>query len=113
MGENNSGRAVALLPILVFLLIFLGAGFITGDFYSMPAIVAFLLALLVAFIQNPKVKFADKVRLAAKGVGDENIITMCLIFLVAGAFTGAVKAAEMCIRDRLNIGTVKFQAENI
>ena len=93
MGENNSGRAVALLPILVFLLIFLGAGFITGDFYSMPAIVAFLLALLVAFIQNPKVKFADKIRLAAKGVGDENIITMCLIFLVAGAFTGAVKAA--------------------
>ena len=103
MGENNSGRAVALLPILVFLLIFLGAGFITGDFYSMPAIVAFLLALLVAFIQNPKVKFADKVRLAAKGVGDENIITMCLIFLVAGAFTGAVKAAGG-VESTVNLG---------
>lgn len=103
MGENNSGRAVALLPILVFLLIFLGSGFITGDFYSMPAIVAFLLALLVAFIQNPKVKFADKVRLAAKGVGDENIITMCLIFLVAGAFTGAVKAAGG-VESTVNLG---------
>ena len=103
MGENNSGRAVALLPILVFLLIFLGAGFITGDFYSMPAIVAFLLALLVAFIQNPKVKFADKIRLAAKGVGDENIITMCLIFLVAGAFTGAVKAAGG-VESTVNLG---------
>lgn len=104
MGENNSGRAVALLPILVFLLIFLGAGFITGDFYSMPAIVAFLLALLVAFIQNPKVKFADKIRLAAKGVGDENIITMCLIFLVAGAFTGAVKAAGG-VESTVNLGS--------
>lgn len=103
MGENNTGRAVALLPILVFLLIFLGAGFITGDFYSMPAIVAFLLALLVAFIQNPKVKFADKIRLAAKGVGDENIITMCLIFLVAGAFTGAVKAAGG-VESTVNLG---------
>ena len=103
MGENNSGRAVALLPILVFLLIFLGAGFITGDFYSMPAIVAFLLALLVAFIQNPKVKFADKIRLAAKGVGAENIITMCLIFLVAGAFTGAVKAAGG-VESTVNLG---------
>ncbi len=103
MGEKNSGRAAALLPILVFLLIFLGAGFITGDFYSMPAIAAFLLALLVAFIQNPKVKFADKMRLAAQGVGDENIITMCLIFLAAGAFTGAVKAAGG-VESTVNLG---------
>lgn len=93
MGNTKEGRASALLPILVFLLIFLGSGFITGDFYSMPAIAAFLIALLVAFAQNRKLSFADKIKLAAEGVGDENIITMCLIFLAAGAFTGAVKAA--------------------
>lgn len=93
MGNTKEGRASALLPILVFLLIFLGSGFITGDFYSMPAIAAFLIALLVAFLQNRQLGFADKIRLAAEGVGDENIITMCLIFLAAGAFTGAVKAA--------------------
>ena len=92
-GNTKEGRASALLPILVFLLIFLGSGFITGDFYSMPAIAAFLIALLVAFVQNRQLGFADKIRLAAEGVGDENIITMCLIFLAAGAFTGAVKAA--------------------
>ena len=93
MGNTKEGRASALLPILVFLLIFLGSGFITGDFYSMPAIAAFLIALLVAFVQNRQLCFADKIRLAAEGVGNENIITMCLIFLAAGAFTGAVKAA--------------------
>ena len=93
MGENREGRAAALLPLLVFLLIFLGSGFITGDFYSMPAIVAFLIALLAAFAQNRELGFSEKIRLAAQGVGDENIITMCLIFLAAGAFTGAVKAA--------------------
>lgn len=93
MKEQKNGRAEALLPILVFLLIFLGAGFLTGDFYSMPAIVAFLIALFVAFVQNRSLSFADKIRLAAEGVGEENIITMCLIFLAAGAFSGAVKAA--------------------
>lgn len=93
MKEQKNGRAAALLPILVFLLIFLGSGFLTGDFYSMPAIVAFLIALFVAFVQNRSLSFADKIRLAAEGVGEENIITMCLIFLAAGAFSGAVKAA--------------------
>ena len=52
MNENQKGKASALLPILVFLVIFLGSGFITGDFYSMPAIVGFLIALFVAVLQD-------------------------------------------------------------
>lgn len=91
--EKNKGRAVALLPIGVFLIIFLGAGIVTGDFYTMPAIVAFLIALLVAFLQNKNLTFTEKLQVISKGVGDENIITMCLIFLCAGGFSGAVTAA--------------------
>ena len=91
--EQNKGRAIALLPIGVFLVIFLGSGIITGDFYAMPAIVAFLIALCVAFLQNRKLSFEEKIKIIAKGVGDENIITMSLIFLCAGAFSGAVTAA--------------------
>ena len=79
-------RAIALLPILVFLLIFIGSGIITGDFYAMPAIVAFLIALCVAFVQNRELKFDDKIKVIARGVGDDNIITMCLIFLWQEAF---------------------------
>jgi len=93
MTEQKKGRATALLPILVFLVIFLGAGIVFEDFYAMPAIVAFLIALLTAFIQNRKAGFDANIRLIAKGVGDENIITMCLIFLAAGGFSGAVTAA--------------------
>ena len=94
MKKNlDQGNPVALLPIGVFLVIFLGSGIITGDFYAMPAIVAFLIALAVAFMQNKKLKFAEKMQVITKGVGDENIITMCLIFLCAGAFSGAVTAA--------------------
>ncbi len=58
--KKQQGNAVALLPIGVFLVIFLGAGLISGDFYAMPAIVAFLIALAVAFAQNKKLSFAEK-----------------------------------------------------
>ncbi len=103
---NNTvtkGNAAALLPIGVFLLIFLGAGIIFGDFYAMPAVVAFLIALFVAFMQNRQLKFADKIRVIAKGVGEENIITMSLIFLCAGGFSGAVTAAGG-VESTVNLG---------
>ena len=90
---NERGNGAALLPIGVFLVIFLGAGIVTGDFYAMPAIVAFLIALFTAFIQNRGLSFQEKIKVIAKGVGDENIITMSLIFLCAGGFSGAVTAA--------------------
>ena len=82
-----------MLPIGVFLVIFLGSGILTGDFYAMPAIVAFLIALAVAFLQNRDLDFGQKITIISRGVGDENIITMCLIFLCAGTFSGAVTAA--------------------
>ena len=93
MEKENKGRAIALLPIGVFLIIFLGAGIVFEDFYAMPAIVAFLLALFVAFLQNKELSFNKKIEVIAKGVGEENIITMSLIFLCAGGFSGAVTAA--------------------
>lgn len=90
---KHKGRAIALLPIGVFLVIFLGSGIVTRDFYAMPTIVAFLIALTVAFLQNRSLSFNDKIAVIAKGIGDENIITMSLIFLCAGGFSGAVTAA--------------------
>ncbi len=101
--EKKKGNALALLPIGVFLVIFLGSGIITGDFYAMPAIVAFLIALAVAFFQNRKLSFNEKITVIAKGVSDENIITMCLIFLCAGAFSGAVTAAGG-VESTVNLG---------
>lgn len=101
--NNKKGNVWALLPIFTFLIIFLGSGIITGDFYTMPAIVAFLIALAVAFLQNRKLKFNEKIAVLAKGVGDENIITMSLIFLCAGAFSGAVKAAGG-VESTVNLG---------
>ena len=91
--EKENGKARALIPIGVFLVIFLGAGIIFKDFYAMPAIVAFLIALFTAFLQNPKLSFGEKMKVIAAGAGEENIINMCLIFLCAGGVSGQVTAA--------------------
>ena len=69
----------------------------------MPAIVAFLIALCVAFVQNKDLKFDDKIKVISRGVGDDNIITMCLIFLLAGGFSGAVSAAGG-VESTVNLG---------
>lgn len=88
--ENKSGNAAALLPIGVFLLLFLGTGILFHDFYTMPIVVAFLGAIIVACAQNPKLSLDEKLKIMGEGVGDKNIITMLLIFLLAGAFVGVV-----------------------
>ena len=99
----SKGRAAALLPILIFLVLFIGSGIIMDDFYAMPTIVAFLIALAVAFFQNPSLKFNEKISVCTKGIGDENVVTMCLIFLAAGAFSGAVGAAGG-VTSTVNLG---------
>ena len=86
-------RLSGLLPVAVFLLLFIGSGVILDDFYSMPAIVAFVCALAVAFLQNPKRSFDDKLESVARSMGESNVMIMCLVFVLAGAFTGAVKSA--------------------
>ncbi len=93
----KKGNWKALLPIAVFLIMYLGLGIlfeyvllIPMGFYNIPIVVSFLTALLVACLQNPSLKFDDKLSVMAKGVGDKNIITMILIFMAAGTFVGVV-----------------------
>lgn len=87
----------ALVPIGVFLTLYLGLGIlleyvldIPMGFTLTPIIVVFLVALLVACLQNKKLKFEDKLDVMAKGLGDKNILTMILIFLVSGVFVGVM-----------------------
>lgn len=89
----RQGKLSGLIPIGIFLLLFIGSGILFRDFYSMPAIVAFLLALVAAFLQNRKRSFAEKLSTVVKSMGDENVMIMCLIFVLAGAFSGGVQAA--------------------
>lgn len=62
-------------------------------FYVISVVVAFGIALIVAFLQNPALSFEEKIKVCAGGIGDENIVLMLFIFLMAGAFSGLAKAA--------------------
>mgnify|MGYP000644706455 CR=1 FL=1 len=95
--EKKPARAVALLPIGVFLVLYLGLGClfeyglkIEMGFYNIPIVVAFMLAILTACFQNRSLSFDRKLELMGQGIGDKNIITMLLIFLTAGTFVGVV-----------------------
>ena len=94
---KRKANPVALLPIFVFLLLYLGLGIvfeyimkIPMGFYNIPIIVAFLVAILTACLQNRQVSFDEKLEIMAQGMADKNIITMLLIFLTAGVFVGVV-----------------------
>lgn len=93
--SGKSGKPWALLPIGVFIVLYLGLGIvfeyvlcIEMGFYKIPIVVIFLVALLVAFLQNRSLNFDGKLNVVAKSIGDKDIITMVLIFLAAGIFVG-------------------------
>ena len=95
MDKKIESRAIALLPVGVFLVLYLGLGLvfeyvlgISMGFYNIPIVVVFLIALLVGCLQNKALSFDQKLEVMAKGVGDKNIMTMILIFLVSGVFVG-------------------------
>lgn len=113
----KKGNAWALLPIGIFVALYLGLGItfeyilkIPMGFYKVPIVVIFLVALLVACLQNRKIKFEEKLALMGQGVGDKNIITMLLIFLLAGIFVGVVgrNSAESVAYFLLSIVPPRF-----
>lgn len=110
-------KGIALLPIGVFLVLYLGLGIlfeyvmdIPMGFYNVPIVIAFLAAILVACLQNRALNFDRKLEIMAQGVGDKNIITMLLIFLTAGSFVGVVgrSSAESVAYCMLSLIPARF-----
>ena len=100
--EKKKANGFALLPILVFLVLYLGSGIyfeyinpVEGGmgFYIMSVVVSFVIALIVALVQNRSLTFDEKIHICAQGIGDDNITIMIFIFLVAGAFSGIASAS--------------------
>ncbi len=117
MNQKPKANALALLPIAVFLVLYLGLGIVFEyvlkvgmGFYNIPIVVTFLVAVLVACLQNRSVSFDEKLELMAKGVGDKNIMTMILIFLAAGCFVGVTgrSSAEAVAYFLLDIAPAKL-----
>ena len=113
----KKSNAWALLPIGIFVALYLGLGItfeyilkIPMGFYKIPIVVIFLVSLLVACLQNKELSFDKKLSLMGQGVGDKNIITMLLIFLLAGIFVGVVgrSSAESVAYFVLSIVPARF-----
>ena len=105
---NKKGSGLALVPFLVFVVIYLGAGLILQSqgvamaFYQFPSVTAMFIALLVAFAMT-KGSINDRFRIFAKGAANEDVLTMLIIYLLAGAFSSV--AAAMGGRDAtVNLG---------
>lgn len=110
-------NALALIPIGVFAALYLTIGIIFEyvmkipmGFYSVPVVVAFLVAILVAVIQAKDLSADKKFEIMGQGVGDKNIITMLLIFMLAGIFVGVVgrESAESVAYFLLSITPPQF-----
>ena len=89
-GENN-GNPFALIPLFIFIATFLGVGIWLDDFYAFPSPIAVLIGIIAAFLLF-KSSTEEKVNTLIAGCGESKIMTMCLIYLLAGAFAVVSKA---------------------
>lgn len=113
----KKSNALALLPIGIFVVFYLTLGIIfeyvmkiSMGFYNIPVVVAFLLALFVGILQTRGVNLDKKFEIMGNGIGDKNIITMLIIFLLAGIFVGVVgrNSAESVAYFMLSVTPPRF-----
>ncbi|WP_339844445.1 Na+/H+ antiporter NhaC family protein [uncultured Dokdonia sp.] len=95
-------KFTALIPLFVFVITFLGVGIYQDDFYALPAPMAVIAGIIVAFIMF-KQTINAKIDILLKGCGDDKILTMCLIYLLAGAFA-AITNATGSVDAIVNLG---------
>ncbi|GIN73869.1 sodium:proton antiporter [Bacillus sp. J14TS2] len=101
--KTKKGSLLALLPLLVFVLLFIGNGIISGDFSNMPLNVAIVIAAAVALAMNRKETLTKKLDIFTKGAGHPNIILMVVIFILAGAFAETAKGMG-AVESTVNMG---------
>ena len=82
----------AIIPFIVFVLFYFGFSLWTKDFSKVPMTVAFIISSATALVLNHKERLSKKIELFALGMGNKDIMIMCLIFILAGAFTVTAKA---------------------
>lgn len=101
VANDNKSQLIALLPFAVFLGLFLGTGIVLTlqgvefAFYQLPASIAIIPAIFVAIYLGKKLEKTSinkQISQFVKGAGHANIITMCVIYLLAGAFATVAKA---------------------
>lgn len=106
---KTKGSIVALLPFFVFIFTFLGAGILLNDFYALPSPIAVTFGIITAFLLFRE-SIETKVDTLIKGCGNNQIITMCLIYLLSGAFA-VVTQAMGAVDAVVNLGISTIDTE--
>ena len=101
----KKGGILSLLPLAVFLIVYLVTSIIIGDFYKIPVSVAFQISCIVAVAMSSG-SLKDRINSFSRGASDRNIMLMTWIFIFAGAFASSAKAMgsiEATVNLTLNI----------
>ena len=93
ISPASEPRARALVPFFVFAAFYLGLSLWAHDFYRVPIIIAFLVASAAALVFGRGRPLAERVDRYARGMGETNIMLMCLIFILSGAFATVAKGS--------------------
>ena len=91
MQTQSRGKIVALLPLVVFLGIYLVGSLLAGDFYKISITIAGMVASIVA-VGMTRRPLSDAISNYSRGATDQNIMLMIWIFVLAGAFAASTKA---------------------
>ena len=92
MHSIKKGNPIALLPLVVFLGIYLLGSLLAGDFYKMPIVVAGMIASMVAVAMSRNSTLTENIDSYSRGATEPNIMLMIWIFVLAGAFAASTKA---------------------
>ena len=109
LHQEREASGLALIPLLFFIVIYLGVGIVLHSkgvemaFYQFPSVVAMTIAVILAFLMYHKTGIDNNFKLFARGAGDENIMTLLMIFLLAGAFS-SVAGAMGGVSSTANLG---------
>ena len=105
---NKKGNFLGLLPLIVFLVLYMSTGIFTGSFDNMPLMIGIMIASGIGLAlkkpgERKPTTFDERVSMYCKGGGEETLILMVIIFLLAGAFYGI--ANEMhAVESVTNLG---------
>ena len=91
-NETDKARGwLAISPIAVFIIVYLGASLYVGDFYKMPISIAMLVASIWAAVTIKGRTVSEKIEVFSKEAGKSNVMYMIWIFILAGVFAAIAK----------------------
>ncbi len=93
-NKNKHGNIAGLLsisPMLFFILLFIGISLLTGDFYKVSLSVIFTISSIYALLTLRHRTISDRIKIFSRGAGQENLMLMLWIFVLAGAFAQTAK----------------------